>query len=442
MRPSNETRRAPPRSPAGGDDARAAVRHYRQRAQLRLKRFRRASSLAVALTALLLFVWGGGAERAAAAPAAASAAASSALARTGAGPRATGGGPVAPAGASRAAPAQRATPPADTAQGDAGSRPQQAVREATGTIRALLHSFYAILPKLAIAAVLLLLAWSVSRLARALSARVSRHWQRAEGVAALAVIAVWGVAIVAAVAVIVGDARAVAGSIGLLGLALSWSLQGPIESFTGWLLNAFRAYYRVGDRIQVGDVFGDVFRIDVLTTTVWEAGGPEKAVRGAQPTGALVTFPNSELLRSNITNYTRDFAAVWDEVVVAVANESDVPHAVDVCREAAARVVGDWMADAAARYQILLRGAGLPDDVARAPEVYVTPMDSWINLTIRYLVPVRQRRASATRVHLSVLDALGRRENRDRIGSAYPVRRVELRQPPETGPKDLSAPGA
>lgn len=55
--------------------------------------------------------------------------------------------------------------------------------------------------------------------------------------------------------------------------AASWALQTPIESFTGWLLNAFRAYYGVGDRVAVGDVFGDVFSIDILTTTVWEAGG-------------------------------------------------------------------------------------------------------------------------------------------------------------------------
>jgi small-conductance mechanosensitive channel len=63
----------------------------------------------------------------------------------------------------------------------------------------------------------------------------------------------------------------------------------------------------VGDRIAVGDVFGDVYRIDVLTTTVWEAGGPGKPVSAAQSTGALITFPNWEVLRSNIINYSRDF---------------------------------------------------------------------------------------------------------------------------------------
>jgi small-conductance mechanosensitive channel len=69
---------------------------------------------------------------------------------------------------------------------------------------------------------------------------------------------------------------------------------------------------------------GDVYRIDVLTTTVWEAGGPGKSVTGAQPTGAMITFPYWEVLRSNIVNYSREFPYVWDEVTVAIANESDL----------------------------------------------------------------------------------------------------------------------
>lgn len=88
-------------------------------------------------------------------------------------------------------------------------------------------------------------------------------------------------------------------------------------------------------RIEVGDVFDDVYRIDVLATTVWESGGPGKAVGGSQPTGALVTFPNREILRSNIINYSRDFPYVWDEVTFAVANESDLDYTIAVLRNAA-----------------------------------------------------------------------------------------------------------
>ena len=85
---------------------------------------------------------------------------------------------------------------------------------------------------------------------------------------------------------------------------------GPRGSFTGWLLNSFRGYYQVGDRVAVGDVFGDVYRIDFLTTTVWEAGGADKPVQGAQPTGALVTFPDAARLVEETAYDVRYLVAV------------------------------------------------------------------------------------------------------------------------------------
>src|SRR5690606_30786623 len=117
------------------------------------------------------------------------------------------------------------------------------------------------------------------------------------------------------------------------------------------LLNSLRGYYRVGDRIEVGDVFGDVYKIDVLTTTVWEAGGPGKSVGGAQATGAIITFPNWEVLRSNIVNYTREFPYVWDEITINVASDSDLAYTAEVLREVAHGLVGGVMQEPARQYE-------------------------------------------------------------------------------------------
>ena len=168
----------------------------------------------------------------------------------------------------------------------------------------------------------------------------------------------------------------------------------PIESFTGWLLNSFQAYYRVGDRIQVGEVFGDVYAIDFLSTTVWELGGPERpgAVQAEQPTGRLITFANSEVLTGTVINLTRDFPYVWDELVVPVANESDLRYALDLLRRLALEVVGTDMAGPAHQDEALLRKARLEGAVADVPEVFVSLAESWTNISIRYLVHARQRR--------------------------------------------------
>ncbi len=362
----------------------------RSGAQQRLKRFRRGSLLAVAVTGLFLLIVGGD-----------------------------------------AVPAQEALPGAvGTEQVESGptasSGAGESLEEATGTLRQLAADFMEILPKIGLAVALLIVAALLVRLSRRLLRRILGRWEKADAASAITGVVIWLLAVSVALSVIAGDARALLGSVGLLGLALSWALQTPIESFAGWLLNSFKGYYRVGDRIAVGDVFGDVYRIDALTTTVWEAGGPDKPVQGAQPTGALITFPNSDVLRANITNYTRGFPHVWDEITVGIAEESDLSYSVDVVLRTAKRIVGPVMAEPAIAYRALLQRNGLAYDVAEEPEVYIMPAESWVDLTIRYLVPVRQRRKWSSLLHFEIANEIGRPEHADRILPAYPVRRVRL----------------
>lgn len=304
--------------------------------------------------------------------------------------------------------------------------PAGAVEEATGTIQELVQGFYALLPKIVIAVGIMVLAYVLSRIMRALFTRLLASWSRGTAVSALTSVILSLIALGAALSVIAGDARALVGSVGLAGLALSWALQTPIESFTGWLLNSFRSHYRIGDRIAVGDVFGDVYQIDVMTTTVWELGGPDKDVHGAQPTGALITFPNSEILRASIVNYTREFPYVWDEVIVGIANESDVAYAMTVVQETAAKVMGASMKGPVQDYARLLAQRRLDFEVTDAPTVYVSPTEAWTNLVVRYLIPVRERRRWSTELLVRIGQELARPAHRGRIVSAYPRMRVEL----------------
>lgn len=355
-------------------------------ARRRLQRFRQGSILAVAVTAVLLMLWG---------------------AETLNGQETT------------------TAPPAVTAERPAATDPGAALEEATTTVRDLLLAFYGLLPKIAIALVLLAAATLLSALARRLLRRTLSHWERVDAITALVRIGVFVVAIGAALSVLAGDARALLGSVGLVGLALSWALQTPIESFTGWLLNSFRTYYRVGDRIEVGEVFGDVYRIDILTTTVWEAGGPGKAVAGAQATGAMVTFPNWEILRSNIINYSREFPYVWDEVTVAVSDESDLPYTVRVLQRVAADVVGKCMGEPAEEYRRLLQRARVSLDAEDTPRVFVSLGESWTDCTIRYVVPARERRRWSSDLLVALSVELARPEHAGRIVPGY--RRTEVR---------------
>lgn len=378
---------------AGRPRTTASAGAYRAAAQRQVQRFRQGSALAIGVAALLLLVWGA---------------------------------PVDGQG-------QDAAPPATAAADVTADVPRvldtaAGVNEAAGTIRELAYGFYAFLPRLLLALLAVAFAAALVTLVQKVLERTLRGWERTTALTALVRLVAFLGAGIAALSIVAGDARAVVGSVGLVGLAASWALQTPIESFTGWLLNSFRGYYRVGDRISVGDVFGDVYRIDVLTTTVWEAGGPGKAVAAAQPTGAMITFPNWEVLRSNVVNYTRDFPYVWDEITVGVANESDLPYCVEVLAATTRRVLGDQMAEAAGQYDKLLRAERLAFEVEEVPRVFLSANTSWIDCAIRYLVPVRARRRWASTLLIEVSRELARPEHAGRIQGVYPRTEVRLRE--------------
>lgn len=293
--------------------------------------------------------------------------------------------------------------------------------QSLGALSGLLKQFLNLLPRLGIAMGVFFLCWAFFFVFRVIYEKLQKQQQKRLGIVSVARLVFFVLGVVLALTVLTGDVRALLGSVGLIGLALSWALQQPIESFSGFLLNAFRSYYRTGDRIQVGTVYGDVYRTDFLTTTVWEAGAPGKSVSGAQPTGALVTFPNSEVLRTNITNYSRDFPYIWDEITIGIANESDLAYTIMTFQKVAEDLIGASMKPSAIEYQELLRGRGLNYHVDEKPQVYLSGAQSWTDCTIRYLVELRKRRTWSSQLYEQICSEMTKDEHAGKIMPAYPV---------------------
>jgi small-conductance mechanosensitive channel len=320
--------------------------------------------------------------------------------------------------------------------GSAGVRPgdvtaQESAEEAVATVKSLIYGFYSTLPRVIVAIIVLFTAWLFSLVTRPLLRRLVRTWESLNAFSAVVGLVIWFLALGIAVSVLAGDIRGLVGSLGLIGLALSWALQAPIESFTGWLLNSFKGYYRVGDRIAVGDVFGDVYRIDFLTTTVWEIGDPFKEgfVHAEQPTGRLVTFPNNAVLTGTVVNLTRDFPFVWDELMVQVSNESDLAYTVATFEQVARDLFGSAMADSSLKYARILEAEGLEVSVANEPKAFVALSDSWTEVTLRYLVNVRERRKWKSDLAFNILEKINKEDHGGRILAVYPRRQVQFVDP-------------
>lgn len=87
-------------------------------------------------------------------------------------------------------------------------------------------------------------------------------------------------------------------SLGILGFAVTFALQLPLLSLIGWGYILVNQPYQVGDRVLIESAKGDVIDVDFLVTTLWEING--ELVSSNQPSGRIVTVPNSVVLSSEV----------------------------------------------------------------------------------------------------------------------------------------------
>ena len=67
---------------------------------------------------------------------------------------------------------------------------------------------------------------------------------------------------------------------GLASAGIAFALQEVIASGAGWVAIMFGGFFRIGDRVQLGGIKGDVIDIGVLRTTVMERGIFHRRVTG------------------------------------------------------------------------------------------------------------------------------------------------------------------
>lgn len=207
-------------------------------------------------------------------------------------------------------------------------------------------------------------------------------------------------------------------SLGIVGFAVTFALQQPLFSLIGWIYIMTKQPYSVGDRVAIEDSKGDVVEVDFLVTTLWEIGGD--LVSSNQPSGRVITLPNSVVLSSHVYNYSyQEFPHVWNELSIQVAYETDLEFARKLMIEEADSYLGDEMERAIDRYRTQLAETPVELEVRERPSVNISQQESWVELKLRYLVHPRQGQRVRNELYERVLARLN--EHPDRV--AFPVSR-------------------
>ena len=207
-------------------------------------------------------------------------------------------------------------------------------------------------------------------------------------------------------------------SLGIVGFAVTFALQQPLFSLIGWIYIMVKRPYEVGDRVAIEGSKGDVVEVDFFVTTLWEING--ELVSSNQPSGRVITLPNSVVLSSHVYNYSyRDFPHVWNELSVQVAYETDLEFTKQLMIDVANESFGDEMERAIEQYRKRLAETPVELEVRARPTVNVHQEESWIDLRLRYLVHPRGGQRVKNDLYARILDRL--HEHPDRV--AFPVSR-------------------
>lgn len=174
------------------------------------------------------------------------------------------------------------------------------------------------------------------------------------------------------------------------------------------ILNLFAGIYIkvakpfvVEDRIEVGDIKGDVVLITAMSFKVLELGD---RVNGEQSNGIIVNIPNSQVFSNSLKNYTTAFKYIWTEMKVNVDLEADInahkkklyeivnnnaviksiPKKMDKAIDAAS---GD--------YRIYYNNL--------KPIIYTEYVDNHIEFTVRFLVHPKKERNVLDELWISII---------------------------------------
>jgi small-conductance mechanosensitive channel len=211
----------------------------------------------------------------------------------------------------------------------------------------------------------------------------------------------------------VEDSEALLLSYGLVGAGIAIALQDLFKNFVGGIIVFSTGTYRVGDRVEIDSKFGDVIDIGLMYTTLLEI---REWVEGDQATGRLTIVPNGRVISGVVHNYTKDHSFIWDEIELPITYASDWKYAIErfslVIQTETAELTKHAEKDLAnimARYYLPKRGV--------EPAIFVTLTDNWINLSVRYIAMVRERRALRDTIFRRLLEEINGSDGRIKIAS-------------------------
>jgi small-conductance mechanosensitive channel len=207
---------------------------------------------------------------------------------------------------------------------------------------------------------------------------------------------------------------------GLITAGVAVALQNVIVSIVGYFFLIGKFGIRVGDRVQVSGVTGEVVDIGLVRFHLMELGSGAADV---QPTGRVVAFSNSIVFQpsSGLFKQIPGTSFLWHEVNLTFAPEMDyhvIQQRVTTAAEAAFKDYSDNMERQRKQMEYSLSSVSA---AKLRPQVRLHFTNSGVEVTIRFPVELHNAGEIDERLMRELLEAVDREPRLRLIGSAMPT---------------------
>lgn len=205
---------------------------------------------------------------------------------------------------------------------------------------------------------------------------------------------------------------------GLITAGIAVALQNVILAIAGYFFLIGKYGVRVGDRVQISGVTGDVIDIGLIRLHLMEIGGSET---DRQPTGRIVVFSNSVVFQPSASFYRQIPGTnfVWHEVSLTLAPESDYALAEKRVVGAVEKVYADYREEIEAQYREMERTLNVAVTVPK-PRSRLRLTQTGLEVVIRYPVQLEKATEIDDRITRELLLSLEQTPKLKLVGTGTP----------------------
>lgn len=224
---------------------------------------------------------------------------------------------------------------------------------------------------------------------------------------------------------------------GFAAAGIALALQNVILSFAGYFFITGRFGIRVGDRIQISGVSGDVIDVGLIKLTMMELSGENN---NRQATGRVAVFANSIVFQTNGNFFKQAPGSnfIWNEFSLTLAADCDYRLVERRILELVEEVYARYRDQLLRQYREMERDLNLTLETPR-PQSRLRIGENGIGLVVRYPAETRQAVQVADEISRRLIDAIDREPGLQLVVPGTPnLQRASL--PPSSRP-DAAATG-